>query len=230
MIAKPPAGPAAPDAAAFADAHRALLADRSIQFDLPPVEVAEPPLWLKRLLERLAQSDIGLPGIPDWMRSIANFFDNVAPGLGTVFWIVLALVVMAALWAMLRFVVPRLRRRRAGEAAEESWRPAAEPAMLLLGEADELAGRGLYGDAARLLLHRSIADIEERRPDLVRPALTSRDIAALSEIPAPPRSAFARIAMLVERSLFARRPLDDCDWRDCRAAYERFAFADGWRG
>jgi len=230
MIAKPPAGPAAPDAAAFADAHRELLGDRSIQFDLPPVEVAEPPLWLKRLLERFARLDLEPPGIPDWMRSIANFFDNVAPGLGTVFWIVIAIVVLAALYAMLRFAVPRLRRRRAGDARDESWRPAAEPARLLLGEADSLAGRGLYGDAARLLLHRSIADIEARRPDLVRPAFTSRDIAALGEIPAPPRSAFGRIAMLVERSLFARRPLGEGDWRDCRAAYESFAFADGWRG
>lgn len=230
MTAKPPAGPAAPDAAAFADAHRQLLADRSIQFDLPPVEVAEPPEWLKRLLERLGRIDLEPPGMPDWMRSIAGFFDSVAPGLGTVFWIVLAFVLLAALYAILRIALQRLRRRRAGAISDESWRPAAEPALLLLGEADRLAGRGLYGDAARLLLHRSIADIEARRPDLVRPAFTSRDIAALGEIPAPPRSAFARIAMLVERSLFARRPLDDGDWRDCRAAYERFAFAEGWRG
>jgi len=81
-----------------------------------------------------------------------------------------------------------------------------------------------------LLLFRSIEDIDSRRPDLVRPALTSRDIAALPAIPERPRGAFARIAMLVERSLFARRPLGEPDWRDCRAAYEEFAFADGWRG
>ena len=36
--------------------------------------------------------------------------------------------------------------------------------------------------------------------------------------------------MLVERSLFAQRPLGESDWRDCRAAYEEFAFAEGWRG
>ena len=36
--------------------------------------------------------------------------------------------------------------------------------------------------------------------------------------------------MLVERSLFARPPLGADDWRDCRAAYEEFAFAEGWRG
>ncbi|HYN46868.1 MAG TPA: DUF4129 domain-containing protein, partial [Allosphingosinicella sp.] len=64
----------------------------------------------------------------------------------------------------------------------------------------------------------------------VRPALTSRDIAALPALPERPRSAFARIAMLVERSLFAARPLAADDWRDCRSAYEEFAFAEGWRG
>ena len=228
MTAKPPA--AAPDAAAFADAHRQLLADRTIQFDLPPAETAEPPAWLKRLLDRLAQIDLDAPGMPEWMRSIADFFDTVAPGLGTLFWVVLAIVVLAALYALARFVRQRIRNRKAGEAEDESWRPAAEPAQLLLGEADALAARGLYSDAAHLLLHRSIEDIDSRRPELVRPAFTSRDIAGLAEIPPPPRSAYARIAMLVERSLFAQRPLGESDWRDCRAAYERFAFAEGWRG
>lgn len=228
MTAKPPVGPAAPDAAAFADAHRQLLADRTIQFELPPVQTSEPPAWLKRLLERLGQMDG--PSMPEWMRSIANFFDNVAPGLGTVFWIVLAIVVLASLYAIARFVSARLRRRRSSEAEDDSWRPAAEPAQLLLGEADALAARGLYSDAAHLLLRRSIEEIDSRRPDLVKPALTSRDIAGLHAIPPPPRSAFASIAMLVERSLFAQRPLAEGDWRDCRDAYERFAFAEGWRG
>ncbi|HWT13705.1 MAG TPA: DUF4129 domain-containing protein, partial [Allosphingosinicella sp.] len=83
---------------------------------------------------------------------------------------------------------------------------------------------------AHLLLFRSIEDIESRRPRLVRPALTSRDIAALDAIPERPRGAFSRMARLVERSLFARRPLAEGDWRDCRAAYEEFAFVEGWRG
>ena len=48
--------------------------------------------------------------------------------------------------------------------------------------------------------------------------------------PERPRGAFARIAEMVERSFFARRPLVETDWRACRAAYEDFAFAEGWRG
>ena len=125
----------------------------------------------------------------------------------------------------------RRRAQATAEAADESWRPEA-------GRGARAARRGRRAgrrraasrEAAHLLLFRSIEDIDARRPDLVRPALTSRDIAALDAIPGGPRSAFARIAMLVERSLFAQRPLGAADWRDCRAAYEEFAFAEGWRG
>ena len=99
----------------------------------------------------------------------------------------------------------------------------------LLGEADALAAAGRYAEAAHLLLHRSIEDVDARRPDLIRKSLTSRDIAALPAIPDRPRGAFARIAMLVERSLFARRPLAEPDWRTCRTAYEQFAFAEAWQ-
>src|SRR6185369_17130871 len=101
--------------------------------------------------------------------------------------------------------------------------PEAKEARELLSEADALAAQGLYSEAAHLLLFRSIEDIDDKRPDLLRPALTSRDICALEEIPGPPRSAFARIAAMVERSLFAGRPLVSSDWGDCRAAYEEFA-------
>jgi hypothetical protein len=116
-------------------------------------------------------------------------------------------------------------------AAEESWRPDEAPARQLLAKADALAAAGRYSEAARLLLHRSVEDIASRQPDLLRPALTSRDIAALPAIPAPqPRGAFTRIAASVERGLFARIDLGEGDWRDCRSAYEEFAFAGGWRG
>ena len=75
----------------------------------------------------------------------------------------------------------------------------------------------------------SLEDLDTRRPGLLRPALTSRDIAQLPAIPDAPRSAFARIAARVERSLFGGQTLAEPDWRDCRAAYEEFAFAGAWR-
>jgi hypothetical protein len=210
MYAKPPVAPAPIDGDAFAAAHRQLLGDASIQFDLPRFEPPPPPQQA-----------------PDFSGSV--------PLLQGFFWIVVAAIVLFLLY----LIAQRLSgaewpwRRKAAEeggAADEGWRPEAGEARELLGEADALAADGRFSEAARLLLLRSIADIDSRRPELVRPALTSRDIAALDAIPGRPRSAFARIATLVERSLFAQRPLAHGDWRDCRAAYEDFAFAEGWRG
>lgn len=192
----------------FAAAHQALLGDHTIQFDLPRVEVRPPPDWLSH----------GLGGF--------------GPVMQALFWVIVAALVLFVVYLVARWASGAEWgwRKRGGDEADASWRPAEAPARQLLGEADALAGQGLFSEAARLLLFRSIADIDKRRPDLVRPALTSRDIAGLPAIPDRPRSAFARIAMLVERSLFAARPLAEADWRDCRSAYEDFAFAEGWRG
>ena len=96
-------------------------------------------------------------------------------------------------------------------------------------DADALAEQGRFGEAVHLILFRSIDDLAGRKPGSVRPALTSRDIAAMDAIPAPARSAFGHIADVVERSFFGGRPLGQVDFRDCRTAYERFAFAGGWR-
>jgi hypothetical protein len=207
MGVKLPEGSAPIDGSAFAEAHRQLLADSTIQFDLP---APDPP-----------------PQMPNWI-------GGLMPVLQVLFWVAIAGFVLFILYLLARRLSGKewsWRRRRAGEdAPDESWRPEAAEARELLGEADALAAKGLFSEAARLILFRSIEDIDDKRPDLVRPALTSRDICGLDAIPGRPRSAFARIAALVERSLFAGRPLAAGDWSDCRAAYEEFAFAEGWRG
>lgn len=233
MVVKPPDGSAvpapAPDPAAVAEAHRQLVGDPAIQFDLPRVDLTppEPPAWLKWLADLFSGLDFQAP---EWLRSLFNFFEGVAPGLGTVFYVILAILVLGALFFIIRFAVRRWRGRPAALAEEADLQPDAILARGLLGEADALAARGRFSEAAHLLLFRSIEDIDLRRPELVRPAFTSRDIAGLEPIPSRPRSAFARIAMSVERSLFAQRPLAEVDWRDCRAAYEEFAFAEAWQG
>lgn len=195
----------------FAEAHRELLADRAIQFDLPVDQPPTPPAWLGQ---------------------VADFLAAIGPLLRVIFWVVLGAAVLFLVYVIVMRLSGREWRWRRSRGAEDAadWRPDAAPARQLLGEADALAAQGLYSEAARLLLYRSIEDIDSRRPELVRPALTSRDIAALPAIPDRPRSAFLAIAMLVERSLFAGRSLDSGDWRDCRSAYEEFAFAEGWRG
>lgn len=194
----------------FAKAHEALVADRSIQFDL---------------------GGYVPPTVPAWLRALVEFLGDAFPVLRVIFWLLVALVAGMILYLIANRLwgVELPWRRKRAEAAAEEWRPAEAPARALLAEADALAAGGHYAEAAHLLLHRSIGDIETRRPRLVRPALTSRDIAGAPDLPPGPRDAFAGIVAAVERSLFGGRALGEADWRDCRAAYERFAFAGAWR-
>jgi len=210
MTARAGASAANQSQEAFAAAHRELLADRSIQFDLPQYQ--EPP-------------------VPGWVEALASFFRTIFPALQVVFWIILAALVAYILYGIARrFSGSEWPwQRKPGQEEPPELQPEPARARRLLGEADALAGEGRFAEAIHLLLFRSIDDIDERRPQLVRPALTSRDIAALEGIPPAPRSAFQRLVMAVERSLFGGRSLGAEDWRDCRTAYEEFAFAESWR-
>lgn len=208
-----PGAPPGPSDSQLLEAHRRLLGDGSIQFELKGIDPPQPP--------------------PQWLRSLAELLNAIWPAVEILLWVAvgaLALWLLYLLALRLRDGEWRFGRRRGAAEAAEGWRPEAGPARQLLAEADSLAAAGRYSEAAHLLLFRSIEDIEARRPDLLRPALTSRDIAALDSIPARPRGAFARIAALVERGLFARRDLAEEDWRLCRSSYEEFAFAGGWSG
>jgi hypothetical protein len=202
---------AAGDAASFAEAHKRLLADSSIQFDLAPLEIKPPPGWLIAL---------------------QKFFEAIFPLLEILFWgllIAAGLFVAYLVYLRTQGRVFSWRRKRDLEEVAEDWQPAEAPARALLREADALAAEGRYTEAAHLLLHRSIEDIDRRRPHLVRPALTSRDIASSPHIPSKPKSAFAAIVMMVERSLFGGRALGEQDWGECREAYREFALAGAWR-
>jgi hypothetical protein len=235
----------------LSDAHRQLLNDNSIQFELPTANIdpsrqagpssypppsdpsfqpppAQPPLDPSAAPPPAPQpADLPLPGGGGGTNDLMQVFLWVAAGI--------ALAIL--LYWIFSFFRDRglgsdgrARKERRGKKGKETWRPEEEQAVQLLDEADMLADQGRYDEAARLLLHRSIGEIDAHRPDLVRPALTSRDIAGHPLLPAGPAAAFARIAALVERILFARRPLGPDDWRDCRVAYREFAFAEGWQG
>ena len=196
----------------LAEAHRRLLTDDSIQFDLPAYAPPKPPAWLEPLFEAL-----------QWL----------APYMIYIFWT----VVIAGAAAILLLVVLELKgvawrfpwQNKAEEAEpEEAWRPDAAAARTLLSEADELAAHGNYDEAVHLLLRRSVEDISQRMPHFLRPSLTARDIAGTRLLPEVVRAAFAQIARIVEAALFAKRPVGVEGWREARDAYERFAFRDAW--
>ncbi len=196
---------------ALAQAHDRLLKDDSFQFD----RIGFDP-----------------PSPPGWLRWLGDFLQAIGPALKWVFWIGLALIAGLILYAIVREIL-RLRAPPAKPTVPPSiadeWRPNAQAARDLLAEADALAGRGMYAEAAHLLLLRSVQDIEKRQPRAVRVSLTTREIASLKAMPDAARPAFVLIGAMVERSLFGGDAVGASDFADCRRAYEAFALPQGGR-
>jgi len=186
-----------------------------IQFaPVAPAPPVKPPAWLEVLGK--------------WLRDLLS---PVGEALG-VSWpiiekVLLALALLLALVIIWRLAQPLLARWRARQpVAAPEWAPDRAKAVALLEDADRLAAERRYGEAAHLLLQRSVHHIAEARPDWLHPASTAREIAVLPQLPGRARAAFAVIAGRVERSLFALRALDAQDWQAARAAYADFALQD----
>lgn len=172
---------------------------------------------------------------PEWLlnalAAIARFFS----GTGSFFYyLLIALAVLLVLYLLYR-MVPGIKERVDGwlgrkreVETEPDWSADAATARELLGEADALAAQGRYAEAAHLLLWRSLEDIARRRPDFLKPALTSRDISRASALPPAPRDAFAAIARTVEVSLFGGRSVDADGWAQCRTAYSALTVPQNW--
>ena len=228
------AGQPADDADRFAQAYKGMRADPAIQFNLPPPK-PEPksPAWLEAVGKWLREHVF--EPIGNALQWVGSFFPD-APYARILLWTVLALAAVALAWAIynrVRHGEWRLRFPRLAPvtdiADDEIWSPDEMPVRSWLEEADALAGQGKYAEAIHHLLFRSIEDISSRRPNLVRPALTSREIAASRAIPSRAGELFASIARKVERSLFGGRAVGEGDWVEARGAYSDFALAKAWR-
>ena len=198
-------------------AHQKVLAAKDLQLDFDKAPVPPPP--------------------PDWlvalMNALGKAFEAAAPALKYVFCGGLILGAVLIAWFIARDIV-RLRLEKRGTPANlksglEPWRPSQQRAEALLSDADLLAAQGRYAEAAHLILVRSVDDFAGHRPGVVKPALTSRDLAKLEAMPPQARSAFFQIAQVVERSLFGGREVDAQRFAECRAAYHNFALAERWR-
>ncbi|MGP7796722.1 DUF4129 domain-containing protein [Sphingomonas sp. CLY1604] len=217
----------------LAAAHAALRADPSVQFTLTrPPPPPEPPEWLRTLGRWIADA---LRPVGRLLRWLSDLMPD-APYARILLWMLLAGVAVAAIAMIVERVrsgewrLPARRRRDAAPASDEdSWVPDAAPARAWLREADRLAADGRFAEAIHYLLFHSIDDIARRRPALRRPSLTSRELASAGLLPAAVRPLFARIAALVERSLFGGRPVAEADWQEARAAYADLALPQRWR-
>ena len=187
-------------------AHAQLLARSDLQFDFP---------------------QLVYPTVPDWLVALLKLLAKIQPVLHYLFWVVLSLGALALLALAGREIWRRIQSRpepaRDLRTLVREWRPPDEKTRQLLQDADKLAAVGCYGEAAHLLLLRGIQDIAERRPALLKAALTSREIAVNEELPTAPRSAFGHIAETVERAIFAERAITAEEFADCRAEYEQLA-------
>lgn len=218
----------------FAAAHAALKADPQIQFTLSLAPARpEPPAWLTHILHWLAQLLEPVARLLGW---IARQMPR-APYARILLWGLIALLAVGLVWVVYQRIRhgkwrwPMRRPIRPGTPAmdDPEWQPESAPARIWLREADELAAQGRYAEAVHLLLIRSVDDIARRRPRLVRPALTSRELATADAVPPAARGLFGGIAALVERSLFGGRPVDADEWQSARAAYADFALPGTWR-
>ena len=194
---------------------QAVHGDPSIQFT--PVNIKLPP-----------------QETPGWLKAIGEvlkfIFEPIGKALGLSWpvlqWVLIGLVVLAVLYALMRFLEPVLQARRQPKVSavvDPGWVPDEAEALALLEDADRLAGEGKFDEATHLLLQRSVQHIANARPAWVQKASTAREIAALGGLSEGARSTFGLIAIRVERSLFALRTLGADDWQAAREAYARFA-------
>ncbi|WP_284126559.1 hypothetical protein [Parerythrobacter aestuarii] len=185
--------------------------DSDIQFEpLEPTPPPETPEWLKQLGEALA-----------------DLFEPVALAIAAAWpvlkWVLLGLAIAMLAYLVWRLVSPYFERPAGSDSETPEWQPERREALALLEEADRLAEAGDYAGAVHLLLHRSVGQIAEARPDLVIPSSTARELAGQPSLPGKARSAFGVIATSVERSLFALQALGRDDWQQARCAYADFA-------
>lgn len=196
-------------------AHAAMLAEGRIQTSLPAHSPPETPAWLRWLADAMAPL---VPYFPTIFWTLA--------GLGAAFTL---LMIADAIWPGRIGLMRWLRRRRADAPAASALPPPdAERARALIAEADALAGAGHFGEATRLVLGRSIAEMNGRLPGSVRPDRTGRELAASALLPPAPASQLQRMVAIVERNLFAAQPLGAADWQACRGAYIAFVQPEAW--
>ncbi|WP_339688612.1 hypothetical protein [uncultured Parasphingorhabdus sp.] len=204
--------------ASFDGAWDDVRADATIQFvPSPAPRPPEIPQWWQDFLDWLG----------DLLRPLFEMVAAAWPILRILLLVLLAAAVLTLLWIIIAPYVEQWRGRK--RPPEDAWQPQPAAARELLAQAEALAAEGQFDQAVRLLLHHSIADIEQRRPDLLRPSNTSREIERFDSLPETARSMFAVIVGQVERGIFAALPIDESGWQVSRDAYAGFALKESWR-
>jgi len=197
-------------------AHKRLLADRALQFDLSVRPAPPPPAE-----------------VPAWLKALGKMLEALGGPLEILFWAAVGFAVGFLIFYIVREVrgarwASRSRGADGQDAPTPAWRPNAAYARLQLAEADRLASEGRFDEAAHHLLLHGIQDVQDRRPRSIRPALTSREITRLPVLPETARAPLQTLTQVVEESLFGGRRLGAAEFESCRAAYAAFALPEVW--
>lgn len=187
----------------------------------PPPEID--PEAAERARRSYEGTNAFLSAIADFLKPLAPILPYLVYGLG----IVIVLLLLSPVVRM--FISSRFERFFARDhlRADAAWRPTRDAVVALLQDIDALAAQGRYDEAVHLLLVRSVADINNFRPDLVRMHYSSRDICSHPLLPEGARPAFRKIVASVERSYFAGIPAGKEEFEACRQAYVEFLAAEG---
>jgi len=189
-------------------------------------------------LERPESDDVEPPPQPkpppQWLKYLSRFLESLGPFLQFIFWAAITAVAAGILYFLFGEAI-RVRFGKSGDLEPASpddilpdIRPDADTARSLLEEADLLARAGKFAEAVHLLLFRSIDDIQQRLEGGVPRSLTAREIGGLRQLPEHAKLTLSPIIVIVERSFFGDRDVDQDEWETARGSYENFAFAEGW--
>lgn len=172
---------------------------------------------------------------PQWLKAMYRFLASLGPVLQFIFWAAMAVAAAGILYFLFGEAI-RVRLGKSDDAEPgdpddilPDIRPDADQAQSLLEEADRLARAGAFAEAVHLLLLRSIDDIQRRLDGGVPRSLTAREIGGLGLLPEHAKLALSPIIMIVERSFFGDRDVDEDGWKAARGSYENFAFGADWK-
>ena len=196
----------------FEENHATLKGDRSLQFELAQPEIRE-----VKDRRRLGAWEQAVGAFMKWL-----FYGICAALVATVLFYILREFIHV------RFPAKNSKAEDDGDDEIPLYMPDTGAAQILLGDVDKLAGEGKFADAIHTLLFRSIQDIEDKRPHSIRQSFTSREIAELKVLSPEARTAFSRIARVVEEGFFGSRALGKSEFDACREAYVRFTRPKAW--
>lgn len=168
---------------------------------------------------------------PGWLTQLIRFIGAHGDLFRDIGWALLAVILIFVIHRVLTFLLERVApsAQAPPSCAMPAWQPSADQARLMLRDADALAEEGRFDEAAHMLLLVAIQEIRDRRPGIVAPALTSREIARRPELSPRARAVFSEIAQVVEGAVFGARPLSASLFARCRRAFEQFAGAQSWQ-